>query len=245
VRTIALVAYGLLVCMSVNGEDSGKLSITGNVADTQGAIVSIAKVELFRADNQLIGSGGTNSDGNFEFINLIPGDYRLRVSAPKFDPIERNIRLHSSARVQITLTSGMSYDESFAVYSDELKKLAGPAARNCGHSRSSKKPKGATRCAVKAFHSKRPFFISYEDPCIDATCFVGAAYTAEGKLFVVDMVVDSNDNGPRIVDEHTRKEFLERHQTIVECPSPSTMSSTEDGRFEWSPLCSSNLRERP
>ena len=242
---LAIVSCILAFSAIVTAAEKNTAKITGYVSDVQGAIVANAKVELFTPGLQTVDSFQTDQTGRFEFLNLSPGHYRVRITAPGFDPTERFVKLRSSARVKVALTSGMSYRESFTVYSAELQRVAGSSAKNCGKGRTLKESRRATKCALSAFKAKRPFFVSYTDPCIDAACFVGAAYASDGRLFILDMVVDSNDNGPRVVDERSHHDFIERHLAIEECPSPISLSTTEDGRFDWTPTCESNLRERP
>ena len=67
------------------GQARSKASITGTVSDTQGAVVSGARVSL---------AGGTNvrrevetsAKGSYSFTDLDPGTYTLTVSAPNFAP---------------------------------------------------------------------------------------------------------------------------------------------------------------
>ncbi len=58
-------------------------SVRGTVADTAGAIVSGAGVNLSKSETNLTLSATTNDQGAFEFVGVEPGTYRLVVEATR------------------------------------------------------------------------------------------------------------------------------------------------------------------
>src|SRR3954467_10986636 len=64
-------------------------SLVGNVTDANGAVVPAA---LVSATNQGTGasiSGKTDTAGTYQFVNLQPGAYALKVAMPGFKALER------------------------------------------------------------------------------------------------------------------------------------------------------------
>jgi hypothetical protein len=73
------------------GQDLDDISIGGLVADEHGAAVAGASVT---ARNELTGSeraAVTDGDGRYRLVELAPGSYRVRASAPGFAAEERKV----------------------------------------------------------------------------------------------------------------------------------------------------------
>src|SRR5690349_20593390 len=71
---ISLVAYGQLPTSTLNG----------TVTDPQGAVVTNATVTATQTGTGVARTANTNAQGFYDFTNLTPGDYALKVEAPSF-----------------------------------------------------------------------------------------------------------------------------------------------------------------
>jgi hypothetical protein len=120
-------------------------TLTGTVADTDGAIIPHAKVTVVNNGNKSTRSADANSSGVFTFPGLDSGDFQLEISAPGFekyvipsihlDPLDtRNIttiRMHPGGlneTVTVT-TTGLNHVEddgsrSAVITAEDLKKLS-------------------------------------------------------------------------------------------------------------------------
>jgi hypothetical protein len=92
-------------------------SIVGQVSDISGAVVKDASVTAIDLGTSESRSGTTKSDGDYQFVNLLPGRYRIEVTAAGFklfsrDPID--VRVDSVVRVDATLAVGAA-NESIEV----------------------------------------------------------------------------------------------------------------------------------
>ena len=83
--------------------------ITGRVTDSADALIAGATVSAVNMGTGVSLSTTTNSQGVFELLNLIPGDYRLTVEHPGFRRYERTgieVRVGDSISVNIGLEVG-------------------------------------------------------------------------------------------------------------------------------------------
>ena len=84
-------------------------SIVGQVSDISGSVVKDASVTAIDLGTSESRSGTTKSEGDYQFVNLLPGRYRIEVTAAGFklfsrDPID--VRVDSVVRVDATLAVG-------------------------------------------------------------------------------------------------------------------------------------------
>jgi hypothetical protein len=92
----------------------------GKVVDPTGAIVPGADVKLKQADEIVVASATTDSDGRFQLIQPKPGDYRLSVALPGFTTLDQALRITSEAIAPLTLTMNLaSVVTSVTVNGDE------------------------------------------------------------------------------------------------------------------------------
>jgi hypothetical protein len=100
-----------------------------------------------------------------------------------------------------------------------FQKIAGPSARNCGHVLLDKNPVVETTCAMHAFKHRKPFYVIYDDHCIDCFSAVGIAWNSKGEPYSISYGSMGINNDP---------------------PSPG--SSMPDGSFTLVIPCSQPLR---
>jgi hypothetical protein len=84
-------------------------SVTGTVTDPAGAAVSGAPVKLTNTGTGAAQNATTDSEGNFRFLLLPPGDYSVQVSAPGFKSFLRPgivVEVDRSIAVPISLQLG-------------------------------------------------------------------------------------------------------------------------------------------
>src|SRR5215470_6214742 len=66
-------------------------SLSGNVTDPQGSVVVGATVRLLRRGDSSRRGTQTDSQGQFIFLNVDPGEYCLTAEYPGFAPISRTV----------------------------------------------------------------------------------------------------------------------------------------------------------
>jgi len=77
-------------------------SIVGTVTDPSGAAIGGATVELTNSGTSERRTATTESSGNFNFVNLIPGEYRVDIQQPGFKRYSREpIRLEVGSAVRV------------------------------------------------------------------------------------------------------------------------------------------------
>ncbi len=110
--TSCLAALLVLALPSYAQIDNG--SITGIVRDSSGAVVSGGSVTIKNLANGIAINVKTNSDGNYQALALIPGQYSVEVSAQGFKS-ERipliEIHVQSRAQADFTLTVGSTQQQ--------------------------------------------------------------------------------------------------------------------------------------
>jgi len=107
VRAPALALLLVLAALCAAAQDTA--SLTGAVRDPSGAVIPKAGVVIRNADNGLIRSLATNSDGEYLAAALPPGRYGLTVTAQgfrKYDAQGVILRVAQNARIDVTLQVG-------------------------------------------------------------------------------------------------------------------------------------------
>src|SRR5262249_17131616 len=64
-------------------------SVVGNVADSNGAVVPNARILLINLGTSERRALETDADGNFKFVNLVPGNYRVELEKAGFKRLTR------------------------------------------------------------------------------------------------------------------------------------------------------------
>jgi hypothetical protein len=84
-------------------------SLTGTVSDASGAVVSGAKVTVLEVRTGVSQEATTDSSGIYRFTTLLPGAYKVTISAPGFatqEIPEMRVNVNEIARVNAQLTVG-------------------------------------------------------------------------------------------------------------------------------------------
>ncbi len=90
----------LLSVQSLSAQTAGTGALTGTVRDPSGAVIPNATVTATSLDTGATRSATTDADGTFKFNLLPPGNYKVRMDATGFKPLEV-----PSASVNVTETS--------------------------------------------------------------------------------------------------------------------------------------------
>jgi hypothetical protein len=89
-------------------------SIAGTVTDPSGAMVSGAKLQLENTETRDIRIGSSSDEGAYNFTNLLPGTYRITVSAAGFKEFVRSdmvLRASTAATVNVSLEVGQTSEQ--------------------------------------------------------------------------------------------------------------------------------------
>ena len=90
VRKVMLIAACLCIfCLQLPAQSSYG-SIVGTVTDPSGAIIPGAAITLTNLDTSEIFKTVSNAGGNYQFVNLQPGDYKVDVTVRGFKHLTRN-----------------------------------------------------------------------------------------------------------------------------------------------------------
>ncbi|MBM3764595.1 MAG: hypothetical protein FJW32_04310 [Acidobacteria bacterium] len=109
-RTLFALA---LLCPAVWAQTSGNATLVGTVRDGTGAVVAGAKISVVNIATNFITENVTSAEGGYYIPYLVPGEYRIRVTAAGFREIVRDgITLRSAdvPRVDFNLEVGSVTD---------------------------------------------------------------------------------------------------------------------------------------
>jgi hypothetical protein len=97
---VLLFLVSLLSFQSLKAQTAGTGALSGTIKDPSGAVVPNAMITLTSADTGAVRTTTTAADGSYKF-NLLPtGNYRVRIEAAGFKPVEI-----PSATVNVTETA--------------------------------------------------------------------------------------------------------------------------------------------
>ena len=91
----------LLAMMPAAYSQSVTGSVVGTVADSGGAVIINAKVELINNISRQKRDFSTSNSGSFEFTNMIPGVYNLKIAHAGFKPSEQIVTISAQERVDV------------------------------------------------------------------------------------------------------------------------------------------------
>jgi hypothetical protein len=120
-RRILCLAAALLICAvpvtataqtsaSRAAENSAARAaiLTGHLQDPTGAIIPGAKIELQLPDGTIVSTVVSDGAGQFRIAQPSPGDYRLAIALPGFEPLAHPLRVTTSPLAALTLTMNLA-----------------------------------------------------------------------------------------------------------------------------------------
>lgn len=84
-------------------------SIIGTASDASGSLIPGASVTLINLGTSERRAAETDASGNYQFVNLIPGRYRVDIEKPGFKHLTRDevvVEVQSSVRIDATMQVG-------------------------------------------------------------------------------------------------------------------------------------------
>ncbi len=108
-RWIGKILLGVVLSAGMAFGQLVSASIVGSVTDASGGVVVGAKVTLTEIETGVDRSAVTNASGNYSFVNLPPGKYRVTVENPGFKKEVRggiDLDVNQTARADVQLSPG-------------------------------------------------------------------------------------------------------------------------------------------
>ncbi len=120
-RMLITLVFLMLWCfVTTLAAQSGRATITGEITDTQGAVVTEVDIQIVNIDNGGFQQGRTNNSGIYVVPDLAPGNYRLVVRKDGFKTINKTgltLHLQDTLEQNFVLEVG-SMTESVTVNAD-------------------------------------------------------------------------------------------------------------------------------
>lgn len=237
---LLVALWAFLFCAGATGfsQSEAKPVLHGMVVDHTGALVENLTVEISARP-----SGGaiaqaekqpapipvrTDYQGQFS-ASLQPGSYEVCV--PRFPKSCRTIEIEPSVAPEYLMLKISPADEILdaTLPKSRFQKIAGPSARDCGYVLLDKDPGQATACAMRAFKHHKPFYVIYDDHCIDCLSAVGLAWNSKDEPYFVsyDSMGISNDSpsSRSIMPDGS-------HTIVVPCSQPLRVYVNENGEID-------------
>lgn len=179
------------LCLS---QGEAKPALRGMVVDHVGALVANLTIEILPRPAESAAAqpeklpaviqAKTDDDGQFS-ASLLPGTYQVCV--PRFARSCRTIEIKPSITPEYLVLKIGPGDHPYGPTAQKsvFEQIAGPSAKNCGHILMGKDPSHATNCAMRAFKHHKPFFVIYDEPCIDCVSASGIAWNSKGEPYSV------------------------------------------------------------
>jgi hypothetical protein len=218
-------------------QSEGKQVLHGTVVDSFGAVVANLNVGISTrtAENtaeqpekqRVVITTQTDSYGQFS-ASLLPGSYDVCV--PRFAESCRTIEIRPSVTPEKLVLKINPVNEipNPALPESRFQKIAGPSARNCGHVLLDKNPVVETTCAMHAFKHHKPFYVIYDDHCIDCFSAVGMAWNSKGEPYSVsyDSMGISDPSSP--ASSRPDGSFT----LVIACSQPLRVYINETGKID-------------
>ena len=108
VRHIGLLALILVVMLgmaTISGHAQSTYgTILGTLTDTSGAVIGDTNIQLINQATNVKTVAKTNESGYYQFVDVIPGTYKILVQKEGFKQLSRpGILLQTEARIQVDL----------------------------------------------------------------------------------------------------------------------------------------------
>jgi hypothetical protein len=104
-----VLGAALLLCASASYAQTFYGSLVGTVSDTSGAAVPDATTTLTNVGTAERRTMTTDASGNYQFVNLVPGQYRIEVEKTGFQRFVREpitVAVQSSVRIDVPMQLG-------------------------------------------------------------------------------------------------------------------------------------------
>ena len=103
---LVVIAAMLAVMATITSAQSETATVLGSVRDANGAVLVGAKVEIKNSATSIASTTVSDPNGDFQFVNLKIGNYRITVEANGFGKTiaEVNLTVNSRQRVDLTLS---------------------------------------------------------------------------------------------------------------------------------------------
>src|SRR5579884_48477 len=123
VRALTRNLFVFLFASAVASSQFESGTVLGTVRDATGGVVANAKVTLENTRTAVTLQTKTDSNGNYEFVNVRLGNYRVRITAPGFetsvtDPFD--LTVNARQRVDLTLQVGQTSQNVTVIGAAEL-----------------------------------------------------------------------------------------------------------------------------
>jgi hypothetical protein len=113
------IAACLVLSMAPFAPQAFGTSLSGRLTDPQGTFVSGGTIRLLRPADQFHREAQTDSQGQFSFTEVTPGNYRLIAEYPGFAPLAETVALSESNQTEnIRFSAVVSQTESITVSAD-------------------------------------------------------------------------------------------------------------------------------
>src|SRR5271166_3158286 len=105
VSTAVMTMFCLALCViSARAQTSGNSSLSGVVADSTGAVVPGATVEIHNPVSQFSRTTTTDGTGKFSFPNVPIAPYHLTVNLTGFAPYAQDVEVRSAVPLSLTIS---------------------------------------------------------------------------------------------------------------------------------------------
>jgi hypothetical protein len=123
-RKLAYIAACLCLCLGVSAAAQTQFGvITGRVSDTNGALISRAKVTLTNTATSVKQETETNPEGLYIFANVGAGNYEITVENQGFRKSVRKITVGVAQRLKLNFLMQVGAVQSVATLSEESAPL--------------------------------------------------------------------------------------------------------------------------
>jgi hypothetical protein len=120
-RFAAVVFFVLIATLARAQFDTA--TVLGTVTDASGAAVSRGSVSLRNAATAVVKTAATNELGQFQFVNVTVGPYRLEVSAPGYEISAASFELEVGARQRVDVQLRVASANSTVIATAEAAQL--------------------------------------------------------------------------------------------------------------------------
>jgi hypothetical protein len=119
-RRLAYIAALLCLCLEISAAAQTQFgTITGRVSDTNGALISRAKITLTNTATNFRQETVTTPDGLFTFANIIAGDYEIAVENQGFRKTVQKIKVEVAQRINLDFQMEVGGVQDVVTISDE------------------------------------------------------------------------------------------------------------------------------